>query len=345
MSKSTQLTPEMLVPRLGDYLIEKGLITHDQLSTALAYQANKNKSGEKQPLLGQILIELNMLDRPALDQAITEVIIQLRSALQESNRQLDRRVQERTAELQMALNKLTEVNQLKSNFVANISHELRTPLTHLKGYLELLSSNSFGQLNAEQTSAVEIMIKSADRLENLIEDLIRFSLAERGQFTLHIDTFDIIQVIEFASKSSSPKATEKNITLICNIPSQNLWIKADKEKITWVILHLLENGIKFTPQNGKVILDTIIDNNMVTVRISDTGIGIPEDKLDIIFEPFRQLDGSATRKYGGTGLGLSLVKQIIEAHGSMVVVKSSPNKGSSFEFSLAIEKKDFINNP
>jgi two-component system sensor histidine kinase/response regulator len=339
MSNSTQLTPEMLVPRLGNYLIEKGLITHDQLSTALAYQANKNKSGEKQPLLGQILIELNMLDRPALDQAITEVIIQLRSALQESNRQLDKRVQERTAELQMALNKLTEANQLKSNFVANISHELRTPLTHLKGYLELLSSNSFGQLNAEQTSAVEIMIKSADRLENLIEDLIRFSLAEKGQFTLHIDTFDISKVIEFASKSSSLKAAEKNITLICNIPSQNLWVKADKEKITWVILHLLENGIKFTPQNGKVILDTIIDNNIVTIRINDTGIGIPEDKLDIIFEPFRQLDGSATRKYGGAGLGLSLVKQIIEAHGSMVIVKSSPSKGSSFEFSLALEKR------
>jgi signal transduction histidine kinase len=338
MSKSTQLTPEMLVPRLGDYLIEKGLISHDQLSTALAYQTEKKKPGEKQPLLGQILIELKMLDRPALDQAITEVIIQLRSALQESNRQLEKRVQERTAELQMALNKLTEANQLKSNFVANISHELRTPLTHLKGYLELLSSNSFGQLNAEQASAIEIMIKSADRLENLIEDLIRFSLAERGQFTLHIDTFDMIKVIELALKNSSPKATEKNITLICNIPNQNLWIKADKEKITWVILHLLENGIKFTPQNGKVILDTIIDNNMVTVRISDTGIGIPEDKLDIIFEPFRQLDGSATRKYGGTGLGLSLVKQIIEAHGSIIIVKSSPGKGASFEFSLAIEK-------
>jgi signal transduction histidine kinase len=137
------------------------------------------------------LLELGLIDRQTLDQAITEQIMQLRAALQETNRQLEQRVQERTAELQNALNKLSELNQLKSNIVANISHELRTPLTHIKGYLELLIAELMGPLSPEQVGALEVMQRSTERLERQIEDLILFSIASRGEFSLRLTSINV----------------------------------------------------------------------------------------------------------------------------------------------------------
>ncbi|MGC8855403.1 MAG: histidine kinase dimerization/phospho-acceptor domain-containing protein, partial [Anaerolineae bacterium] len=183
MNQPARLTPEMLVPRLGDYLVRRGHISAAELQKALAYQQEQIAMG-KTCLLGQALLELNLLDRDTLEQAITEQILQLRAALQAANRNLERRVQERTAELQAALERLSELSQLKANFVSNISHELRTPLTHIIGYLELLVSESLGPLTPEQRHALQVSQRAAARLENLIEDLIMFSLASRGELSL-----------------------------------------------------------------------------------------------------------------------------------------------------------------
>ena len=131
-----QLTPEMLVPRLGEALVSAGRISEQDLQAALEYQEQQAAQG-RALLLGQALLELHVIDQPGLEQAITEQIIRLRSALQAANRTLERRVRDRTAELQDALKRLSELGELKANFVANVSHELRTPLTHIKGYLEL----------------------------------------------------------------------------------------------------------------------------------------------------------------------------------------------------------------
>jgi signal transduction histidine kinase len=331
-----KLTPEMLIPRLGEYVVQKGLITEDQLQTALAYQKERITLGE-QCLLGQALMDLKMLNRDLLDEAVTEQIIQLRTALQSSNHNLEQRVKERTADLNEALHRLSELNQMKANFVANISHELRTPLTHVKGYLDLLITGSLGNISAEQRHALQVTQRSTAKLESIIEDLIMFSLASRGEMSMKLDKVDIRRLAMSSIKSASAKAEERGVQVQILTPESVPEVQADAEKIGWVINQLLDNGIKFTPSGGSVLLTLKEEGrNLVLISVADKGIGIPPTRLKEIFEPFHQLDGSSTRQFGGTGLGLSLVRQIVEAHGSLLDVKSMEGKGSTFSFPLLV---------
>ena len=329
-----KLSPEMLIPRLGEYIVQKGLLTDEGLQKALAYQQSQSASG-KQTLLGQALMDLNLISRDALDQVITEQIIQLRSALQASNRNLEQRVKERTAELNEALERLSELSQMKANFVANISHELRTPLTHVKGYLELLITESLGPISEEQRHGLQVSQRSAMKLESMIDDLIMFSLATRGAMSMKLEKVDIRRLATLAVKAASSKAEERGVQLTLAAVDEIPQVQADPEKISWVVGQLLDNAIKFTPSGGSVVVNIKEEgNNLVQISMIDTGIGIPPERLNEIFEPFHQLDASSTRHYGGTGLGLSLVRQIVEAHGSLLDVQSVEGKGSVFKFPL-----------
>ena len=324
----------MLVPRMVEYLIHKGLITEEDLKKALDHQQEAVSKGTPL-LLGQALIDLNLVNRAALDQCVTEQILQLRSALQAANRTLERRVQERTAELQEALDRVSELNQLKANFIANVSHELRTPLTHIKGYLELLISESLGKVTEEQRHALQVSQQSASRLETLIDDLIMVSLASRGELSIKPESADIRRIASLAARSPANKAMERGVNLHTMIDEDVPFVHADSQKIAWVLNQLMDNAIKFTPSGGSVVVSVKREGeNLVLVSVTDTGIGIPSNRLNDIFEPFHQLDGSPTRRYGGTGLGLSLVRQIIEAHGSMIEVQSTEGRGSTFKFPL-----------
>jgi signal transduction histidine kinase len=335
----TQLTPEVLVPRLGEYLVQQGYIEKEGLKKALAYQQRKQAKNQH-PLLGETLLELKLIDRSTLNQAITEQIIQLRNALEDANRSLERRVQYRTAELQLALRKLSELNQLKVNFVANISHELRTPLTHVKGYIELLATETLGSLSEEQKKALQVAQHATTRLESLIDDLILFSQAARGELTLHLTPVNLNKVATEILNYSNQKALDRNIILSADIKSNLPLVKADEEKIRWVILQLMDNAIKFTPAEGKVgLLIKREADTLVKISVADTGIGIPKNRLHELFEPFHQLDGSSTRRYGGTGLGLALVQQILDAHGSVIDVQSEEGKGTIFGFPLLVAGK------
>lgn len=331
---TTPLTPEILVPRLGEYLVQTGTITEADLKKALAYQTERRKAG-RNIFLGEALVELELVNRRDLDHAITKQIIQLRNALEDANRFLERRVQERTAELQDALQKLSELSQLKANFVANISHELRTPLTHIKGYLELLVTESLGRLTEEQRNALEVSQRSAGQLESLIDSLILFSQAARGEMTLHLAPVDINKVAGEVINLSRSQAERRGVALEYEISARLPLVQADEEKISWVILQLLNNAIKFTDSGGRVVLSIRPESdNLIMVAVRDTGIGIRSDQLNDIFEPFLQLDGSSTRRYGGTGLGLALVRDIINAHGSIIEIESIEGKGSEFRFPL-----------
>ncbi|MGE5072729.1 MAG: sensor histidine kinase [Anaerolineae bacterium] len=334
--EKTQLTPEMLVPRLGEALVRGGHITEMDLQKALAYQQEQVAHGAAM-LLGQALLDLKLIDRAALDQAVTEQIIQLRSALQAANRTLERRVHERTAELEAALQRLSELNQMKANFVANISHELRTPLTHIKGYLELMISDSLGPLTEEQRHGLQVSHKAADRLENLIDDLIMFSLASRGELSLKQEPIDVRRLVNLAFRNATQKAEERGVLLNLMAKETLPMVQGDSEKIVWVLNQLLDNAVKFTPSGGRVVVSLKEEStNLIMVTVTDTGIGIPANRLQEIFEPFHQLDGSSTRRAGGTGLGLSLVRQIIEAHGSLLDVSSVEGRGTTFKFPLLV---------
>ncbi|HEY4693664.1 MAG TPA: ATP-binding protein [Bellilinea sp.] len=334
MENSQLLTPEVLVPRLGDYLIERGLITPEQLTTALQEQSVIRKTQGSAPLLGQLLVDLGILERPVLDQAITEQVLQLRFALKENNRQLELRVQQRTNELEKALIRLSELNQLKSNFLANISHELRTPLTHLKGYLELVQSGDLGPLTQAQKDSLETMDKAADRLGRLIEDLILFATSEKAEMPVVLDAVDLNTLGAEVFEQMLPKAQDQKLQLRWSALEDGSLVYADREKIGWVVYQFIDNAVKFTQSGGVITLELVPDDLHVTVKVSDSGIGIPPNRLREIFVPFHQLDSSSTRKYGGTGLGLSLAQKIIEAHDSSIQVISELGRGSQFSFEL-----------
>jgi signal transduction histidine kinase len=334
-NKDIPISPEMLVPRLGDSLIEKGKLDQAGLQKALDFQKNEATKG-KHLLIGQALLELRLIDQETLDKVVTEQIIQLQTALQSANQELEARVRERTIELEQALNRLAELNQLKSNFIANISHELRTPLTHIRGYLELLIDDGLGPLNTDQADALSVMLRSEDRLERLIENLIQFSLFAKGELTLDLKPVNIQEIFDEVKAKYNTKCENKNISLKFNTSKETLAINADSQKISWVLSQFLDNAIKFTEPGGQIQLGTRLDGKTVNIYVFDTGIGISQDKINEIFEPFHQLDSSSTRRYEGTGLGLAMAQQIIDAHGSNISVRSKIGEGSYFEFTLPL---------
>lgn len=332
------LTPEILVPRLGDYLVENGLLTTTQLNSALKQQEKERAQGKSIPI-GQLLVEKGFITRTELDQAVTKQILMLQSRLKEANKSLERRVQERTEELEVAYQKLSELSELKANFVANISHELRTPLIHIKGYLDLFLSDQSLGLDDDTIRGLQVMQKSSERLEKLINDLIRFSTAETGNLSIQAKKFDLVRVSKQIIKDHAQFAQQKNIKLTLTCSDTWIYTDADKDRIQWVINQLVENAIKYTNNNGSVNLGLRLIEKFVSVIVEDTGIGFKPSQIDDIFEPFHQLDSSSRRKQGGTGLGLAIAKKIVEAHGSKFIVSSRPGEGSCFEFWLPVSSK------
>lgn len=329
------LAPEVLVPRLGDSLVDQGLLKAVDLKRALAYQKEQERSGSR-ILLGQALIDLGLIERSKLDEAITQQISQLQEALHQSNLFLEQRVQERTAELQEALDKLTELNRLKNDFISNISHELRTPLAHMVGYIDLLKAEALGSLNDEQRSALAVLEKSYRRLGSLIDNLLFMAFDSAESLHLETGAVKLEQLFADSVRQCETKAQSTGILVSSSLPPNPPPVQADTNKIEWVIGQLLDNAIKFNQKGGRVRLDATLDAKRVQIAVADTGIGIPNEKIEEIFEPFHQLDSSSTRKAGGAGIGLTLAKRIVEAHGSKLQIESHTGRGSRFSFSLPI---------
>jgi signal transduction histidine kinase len=203
-----------------------------------------------------------------------------------------------------------------------------------------MNDGCLGELTEEQTTALDVMLRSEARLEELIEKMIQFSLEATGQFTLQMKPTNFNDVVEIALKQAKIKAANRPVVLKVELGDEPCTVRMDQEKIQWVVMELVDNAIKFTPPGGCITVELDKEIDSAHFQVTDTGIGISPERLSEIFEPYHQLDGSSTRRYGGIGLGLALVKKIIDAHGSKVDVTSEPEKGTLITFQLPIVGQD-----
>ncbi|HIJ87624.1 MAG TPA: HAMP domain-containing protein [Desulfuromonadales bacterium] len=230
---------------------------------------------------------------------------------------------------------LKKAENMRRDFVANVSHELRTPVTIIKGYAETLLDGTLQSDPIRAVRFVEIISSHADRLTNLVNDILTLSSLESKEALIELNPLDVSGTIAKACMLLQERATQKGIAIINDTASGSVpRVSADQGRLEQVMVNLLENAIKYTPDGGTVRLHTEHDGEFVKVSVSDTGIGIPFKDLPRIFERFYRVDEARTREQGGTGLGLAIVKHIVQLHGGTVSVTSEPGKGSVFTFTL-----------
>ncbi len=242
-------------------------------------------------------------------------------------------------EVQQAYTQLQVLDKMKSDFLNTVSHELRTPLAPILGYSEMLLSEGMGQLPVGCRRGVEAIAESGKRLHAIVESLLIFVRLDQGEVALTREAVDLAVLLHKVVESFHIKADERKLRFSVEIGGALPPVLADPQELQTVLVHLVDNAAKFTLAGGQVTVaakPTMEPDGKLGVEIAvrDTGIGIPRDLHAKVFERFYQVDGSLTRRYGGVGIGLAVVKQIIEAHGSHILLESEPGKGSIFRFVL-----------
>ena len=230
---------------------------------------------------------------------------------------------------------LERANRLKSEFLASVSHELRTPMNAIIGYTKLMLDGLDGDLTDQQTADLERVVQAADNLLGLINGLLDLAKIEAGKMELNIEEVDIPLVIDDVIELIRAGADAKSLSLRAEVASTLPTAWADRARIRQVLVNLMANAVKFTEHGGVTVRATIVDG-WITVAVVDTGVGIPPEAQTYIFDEFRQVDASTTRRYGGTGLGLAISKRLIALHGGRIWVESTVGTGSTFLFTLPV---------
>ncbi len=272
-----------------------------------------------------------------------EELLETNAELQERSRLLEEKnelILERNLDIQAKAEELAQSAKYKSEFLANMSHELRTPLNSILLLSRLLTENQTGNLSNEQVEYASVIKKSGDGLLSLIDEILDLSKIEAGKMKLEIKDVSIAEVCNELKALFNPMAKDKGIDFVIDI-DKNLpkKIQTDRLRLEQILRNLISNALKFTA-HGSVIMKIFKEANAINFTVTDTGIGIPTDKQQLVFEAFQQADGSTRRKYGGTGLGLSISSQLAKFLGGEITLYSEENKGSAFTLTLPLEKNE-----
>lgn len=283
---------------------------------------------------GQVLGALEALNKR--DGPFTQEDLRLLSSLAGlaaqaiENARLHDQIRQNVEKLQDAYEELQKLDDLKSSFIRNVSHELRTPLSLIEGYLEMVIDEQMGPLRPEQKRSLVVVKEKSEQLVTLVNDII--SLQTIGTMGYDLEELSLVSLVEAAMEKARQRVEKASIRLKMELPDDGdlPLVRGDVRRLGQVLDHLLDNAIKFSPNGGTLTLSLARELDMVGVRVQDQGIGMSSDEMERIFDRFYQVDGSATRRFGGTGLGLALVKEVVEAHGGAVWVESEVGQGSTF---------------
>ena len=305
----TSRVREMLVRSGYHSVLAVPLLREDHLLGALA--VNRQRAGEFAPEVIELL-----------------KTFATQSALAIQNARLFREIEVKGRQLEIA-------SQHKSEFLANMSHELRTPLNAIIGFSEVLSERMFGEINEKQAEYIGDILESGRHLLSLINDILDLSKIEAGRMELESTDFELPNAIENALTLVKERAHRRGIALVHTVDERLGTIRADERKVKQVLLNLLSNALKFTPEGGQVVVRARVHNGETEISVTDTGVGIAPEDLATVFEEFRQV-GTASKRVEGTGLGLAISRKFIELHGGKIWVESQVGLGSTFAFTLPL---------
>jgi signal transduction histidine kinase len=261
--------------------------------------------------------------------------------MEKYSEELAQKVKERTTELEEARKIAVAANKAKSEFLANISHELRTPLNSIIGFSEVMKDGMTGPLSEEQKGFLHDIWGSGKHLLRLINDILDLSKIEAGMMELELSEVSPKELLEGGLYMFREKALRHRIQLTTKVSADvaSLTITADERKLKQVVLNLVSNALKFSPDGGTVGISAEKSGDSLVISVTDTGIGMAREDIGKLFQPFRQLDTTLTKKYEGTGLGLHLCRKFVELHGGAIRVESEVGKGSRFSFSIPVRRE------
>lgn len=250
--------------------------------------------------------------------------------------QYTQKLAETNRELELRSREIERADRLKSEFLASMSHELRTPLHTIIGFSELLGEELEGPLNEKQKRFVRHIHNDSMHLLDLINDILDLSKIEAGRLELRPEPFDLTAVVTESLAAVRTLADAKTLTLetVLDVPTA---VDADRLRVKQILVNLLSNAVKFTPDGGQIRIEARIQDEFVAMAVSDTGIGIPREEHQSIFDKFHQVGATAKGVREGTGLGLAITKRLVEEHGGSIQVESEPNRGSRFTFTIPLQ--------